>query len=128
MSRIVHFEITTNDPATSIKFYETVLGWKFEKYGGPMDYWLINTGDRAQPGIDGGLGGVADDFKGTINTAEIKNLAETLELVQANGGQVVMPKNLIPNVGWLAYIREPGGTVMGLLEPLPDNPMRQRQE
>lgn len=128
MSRIIHFEIPTNDPAASIKFYETVLGWKFEKYPGPMDYWLISTGDRNLPGIDGGLSGAADDFKTTVNTAEVDNLDETFKLIQANGGQVITAKNLIPGVGWIAYIRDPGGTVLGLLEPLPGRPVRPTQE
>lgn len=55
MSRVVHFEIPADDPERSIKFYETVFGWTIEKWDGPIEYWLIITGDEDKPGIDGGL-------------------------------------------------------------------------
>ena len=54
MPRPVHFDITANVPQRLVNFYGELFGWKFEKWGGPMEYWLIRTGD-SQPGIDGGL-------------------------------------------------------------------------
>ena len=120
MSRVVHFELPSTDVATSRKFYETVFGWKLTKYGGPMDYWLISTGAPDTPGIDGGLGGAANELKGTVNTVDVANLDETIQKVVANGGQVIMPKEEIPGVGWLAYVREPGGAVLGVIQAFPD--------
>jgi predicted enzyme related to lactoylglutathione lyase len=55
LPRIVHFELNVKDVEKTIKFYEEVFGWKFEKWSGPIDYWLIMTGDENEPGIDGGL-------------------------------------------------------------------------
>lgn len=54
MSRVVHFGIPADDPERSIKFYKTVFGWNFEKWDGPIEYWLVMTGPEDQPGIDGG--------------------------------------------------------------------------
>ena len=56
MPRPVHFDITAEDPDRAVSFYEQAFGWKFNHWGGggPMDYWLIETGET-QPGIDGGL-------------------------------------------------------------------------
>jgi len=51
MPRPVHFEIHAADPDRAVAFYETVLGWKFERWG-DLPYWLITTGEG--PGIDGG--------------------------------------------------------------------------
>ena len=51
--RIVHFELPADDPARCMTFYQTAFGWRFEKWDGPMDYWMVKTGDG--PGIDGGL-------------------------------------------------------------------------
>ena len=84
------------------------------------DYWLITTGAPGTPGIDGGLGGAANEFKGTVNTVDVVNLDEAIKKVEANGGQVVMPKDKIPGVGWLAYVREPGGALLGLIQSDPD--------
>ena len=122
MSRVVHFELPSTDFETSQKFYETVLGWKFEKYG-PMDYWLISTGDPSTMGINGGLGGAANEIKGTVNTVGVGDIDEVLKKVLANGGQIIMPRGEIPGVGLLAYVREPGGAVFGVIQPFPDGMM-----
>ncbi len=120
MGRVTHFELPTTDSAVSRKFYETVFGWQFTKWGeGGMEYWLIKTGEAGTPGIDGGLGGAANDLKGTVNTVEVDNIDEALQKAQTNGGQVIMPKDEIPGVGLLAYVREPGGAVVGIFQDLP---------
>ena len=51
--RIVHFELPADDPARCMAFYQRAFGWRFEKWDGPMDYWMVKTGEG--PGIDGGL-------------------------------------------------------------------------
>jgi predicted enzyme related to lactoylglutathione lyase len=58
-------------------------------------------------------------MKATVNTVDVDNVDEALRKVQANGGQVIMPKEEIPGVGWLAYVREPGGAVIGMMQALP---------
>ena len=45
MPRPVHFEIPAENPERAMQFYSTVFGWKFSKWEGPMDYWMITTGD-----------------------------------------------------------------------------------
>ena len=46
MNRITHFEIYTHDPQAVQPFYQDVFGWKFNKFeGGPIEYWLVTTGD-----------------------------------------------------------------------------------
>jgi predicted enzyme related to lactoylglutathione lyase len=122
MARVTHFELPSTDMTASRKFYENVFGWKFTKWGeGPMEYWLISTGDPDTPGIDGGLGGAANEMKATVNTVEVENLDASIKMVEANGGQVIMPKEEIPGMGWLAYISEPGGGVVGLFQGRPDS-------
>jgi predicted enzyme related to lactoylglutathione lyase len=119
MARVVHFEVPTMDLEASRKFYENVLGWKLTKWEGPIEYWLVSTGDPATPGIDGALGGAANEFKATVNTVDVDDLDAVIKKVEANGGQVIMPKDEIPGVGWLAYVKEPGGAVLGLMQALP---------
>ena len=115
-SRIVHFELPSTDLAASRKFYENVFGWKFTQYEGPVEYWLATTGEPGEPGIDGALGGAANELKGTVNTVGVDNLDEALAQAQANGAEVVMPKDEVPGMGWLAYVREPGGAVIGMFQ------------
>jgi hypothetical protein len=119
MSRVVHFEVPSTNLASQ-RFYENVFGWKLTKYEGPTEYWLITTGAKGTPGIDGGFGGAANEFKGTVNTVDVDDIDEAIMKVEANGGQIVMPKDKIPGVGWLAYVREPGGIAFGILQADPD--------
>ncbi len=116
MSRVVHFEIPADDPERSIKFYETVFGWTIEKWDGPIEYWLIITGDEAEPGIDGGLARREDPETGVENTIGVKNLDQTLADVKANGGTIIRPRMAVPGVGWMAYIKDTEGNTFGLME------------
>jgi predicted enzyme related to lactoylglutathione lyase len=119
MARVVHFELPTTDIQKSKAFYEKIFDWKMNPFPGQMEYLLINTGDPKVPGINGGLGGAANEFKATVTTVDVDDIDATLKLVEANGGQIIMPKDIIPGIGYLAYIREPGGAVLGVIQALP---------
>ena len=119
MNRPNHFEIYTADPELVQPFYRDVFGWKFEKFeGGPIEYWLITTGDDKDPGINGGLTRPREGQRsGTINTIAVKSLEQTIKKLEQNGGRICVPKMAIPKVGWLAYAEDPAGNVFGILEP-----------
>ena len=55
MSRVNHFEINADDPERAAKFYANVCGWKIDKWKGPIEYWLVTTGESDEPGIDGAI-------------------------------------------------------------------------
>lgn len=55
MPRVIHFEISVDDPDRAAKFYSNIFGWRIEKSRGPVDYWLISTGEKNEPGIDGAI-------------------------------------------------------------------------
>ena len=73
MSRVVHFEIYTNDPEAVRPFYENVFGWKIQRWsGGPMEYWTVMTGNEVEPGINGGLLRPREgQSPGTLNTVAV---------------------------------------------------------
>lgn len=58
MSRVIHFDLSADDPERAARFYKSVFGWKVEKWQGPSDYWLMTTGDETEPGITGGVAAV----------------------------------------------------------------------
>lgn len=55
MPRVVHFELSADNPDRAVKFYTKVFNWKIEKWAGPQDYWLITTGGEKEPGINGAI-------------------------------------------------------------------------
>ena len=76
MNRITHFEIYTDDPKAVQPFYQDVFGWKFQKFeGGPIEYWLVTTGDDKEPGINGGITRPREgQSSGTLNTIAVASL------------------------------------------------------
>lgn len=43
MSRMTHFEFSTDDPVRAKGFFEAVFGWRLERWQGPLDCWLVST-------------------------------------------------------------------------------------
>jgi len=119
MNRVNHFEIYTENPEAVRPFYETVFGWKFSKFeGGPLEYWLITTGEHKDPGINGGITRPREgQCPGTINTVAVKSLEQPIKKIEERGGKICVPKIAIPRVGWLAYAEDPDGNVFGIIEP-----------
>lgn len=114
MNRFTHFELASNDLEKTAAFYRGVFGWKIEKWEGPIEYWLVTTGDASEPGINGGLMQTDDTFKGTINTIEVDDIDAAISKVQAHGGELVLPKDVIPGVGYQAYFKDNSGIIVGL--------------
>ena len=120
MPRPVHFEISADDPERAAEFYEKALGWKIEKWEGPIDYWLIMTGEEGkegEAGIDGGLLKREPEVPpGTVNTVDVPNLDEYVERAVAAGATVVQPRTVVPGVGYMAYLMDPEQNVFGMME------------
>jgi predicted enzyme related to lactoylglutathione lyase len=119
MNRVVHFEIYTDDPEAVQPFYRDVFGWKFKKFeGGPIEYWLVTTGDDKDSGINGGLARPREGQNpGTLNTITVSSLDETVKKIERSGGRICVPKMAIPKMGWLAYAEDSAGNVFGIMEP-----------
>jgi predicted enzyme related to lactoylglutathione lyase len=120
MPRPIHFDFSADNPERAVAFYSDVFGWQFQKWegAGPMEYWLVTTGDSSEPGIDGGLSRRQDGVgTGLMNTISVPSLDEYLERVPSAGGTVAMPRMPIPGVGWWATFADPEGNHFGILEP-----------
>jgi uncharacterized protein len=117
MPRPVHFEIPAENPQRAIDFYTKIFGWKFTKWEGPFDYWLISTGKAPEIGIDGGLLPRQYPNQPYVNTVGVENLDKTLEVVLASGGTLSVPKMPVPGIGWLAYCKDTEGHVFGMMQP-----------
>ena len=121
MPRVVHFEIHAGDPARAITFYEKIFGWTFQKWEGPMEYWLVNTGPADQPGINGGLLPRRGELDGQaviayVCTIDVAEIDESIATVVANKGTVVVPKMPLPGMGWLVYCKDTEGNIFGMMQ------------
>jgi uncharacterized protein len=117
MPRPIHFEITAEDTERAARFYREALGWNLQKWDGPMEYWLITTGE-GEPGIDGGMGPRSNgDAAVTVNTVGVESVDDTVAAIERAGGTIIRPKGPIPGVGWLAYAKDTEGNEFGVMQP-----------
>ena len=114
MSRVVHFEISADDPERAVSFYSEVFGWRINKWDGPQDYWLAGTGEG--PGIDGAIMRRDAGMPPVINTIDVDSVDDAVGRVEANGGKVAMPKMAVPGVGYLAYYMDTEGNMFGMMQ------------
>ena len=118
-NNLASFAIHVDDVDRARRFYEAVFGWVFEPWG-PPGFYLIHTGDEADPGIQGlmhkrmvprtggGLNGIEATFA-------VENLDPIIAAVEANGGKITMPKAPIPTVGVLIRFEDPEGNDIGAM-------------
>jgi predicted enzyme related to lactoylglutathione lyase len=124
MPRVVHFEIHAGDPERAIKFYQNCFCWTFQKWDGPMPYWMIITGPDDQRGINGGLVPRRGEIDGQaviayVCTLDVKSIDSSIATVEANGGTVALAKMPIPGMGWLAYCKDTEGNIFGMMQADP---------
>lgn len=124
MGRVCHFEIHAEQPERAIKFYTDVFGWRFDKFQGPWDYWLITTGDEHEPGINGGLvvrrGKInGDSLIAYVCTVKSNDIDGDQKKILDAGGTMALDKMPIPGVGWLFYAKDTEGNIFGVMQDDP---------
>lgn len=119
MPRVIHFEISVDNPERAARFYSQAFGWTIKKWDGPKDYWLVTTGETIEPGINGAIvmrTGLAPCIANIISVPSADGYAAR---VGRNGGKILTPKITIPGVGYLIYCQDPDGFTFGLMQSDP---------
>ena len=122
MPRVVHFEIHAGDPERAVNFYQKLFDWTFQKWEGPMPYWLVTTGKDSEPGINGGLLQRQGEIDGQaviayVCTVGVTNVDEYIQKATKLGASIVVPKMAVPGVGWLVYCKDTEGNIFGMIQP-----------
>ena len=113
--RVIHFEVTADDVQRAVRFYRDAFGWIIEKWEGPVEYWLVSTGDGL--GIDGALM-ARTRGQAVINTIQVEGTLENaIARVSAAGGAQAGEIQHIPGVGRFTYATDTEGNVFGLIQP-----------
>jgi len=116
-----YFDLTVADLPAARRFFEQVLGWKFERFPMPYEYYRIAAGPPDEPGIDGGIGRIGDagasSGRPTVTlTVPVPDLDLVIGKIKACGGKVIDPRMPIPGIGWYATCAEPGGLLFGIIQ------------
>ena len=89
MPRPIHFDLSADNPERAMGFYKEVFGWKFEKWNGPMEYWMVTTGDEKEPGINGGLTRKGESGMPNMNTVSVTSVDEFSKRIADKGGKIL---------------------------------------
>lgn len=120
--RVVHFEIHAADPDRAERFYRRVFDWQVRRWDdAPVDYRLVTTGDDDETGINGaivkrrpGSEGVA--VNAFVCTVSVADLAAVEAAVLAAGGEQVVDRQELENVGSFAYFKDTEGNIFGAMQ------------
>jgi predicted enzyme related to lactoylglutathione lyase len=121
---IVFFEIPADDVAKMKDFYKAVFDWKvIDIPGQDMEYTIFHTvptdenGMLKEPGVNGGLYKRKDPSQVPINYIQVESIEDYLDKAVRNGGKVLMAKMTVPGMGFVAWIADPEGNPLGLIQP-----------
>jgi predicted enzyme related to lactoylglutathione lyase len=110
--RLVHFEVRAGDWERAKQFYASLLGWKFQEWGGPVDYSLVDAG--GEPG--GAIYPTDSGQRGILVYFGVDDLDAAVAQVRALGGDVTDAKHAVPGVGWYAHCRDTEGNDFSLFQ------------
>lgn len=120
MPKFIHIDIAADDPERAGRFYSDVFGWTVHKLDGPIPYWLVSTSD--DPAVIGaGIAKRREDWQTATPTIEVSSVDEYAAKIENKGGTIIVPKSLIPGVGYLLTFKDTEGNVFAVLEPVEDN-------
>ena len=123
---VAHFAIYADDLDRAMNFHREVFGWSFEAWG-PPDFYLIDTGDKADPGATHGAlekraeplgdGGLAA-YRCTIS---VDSVEETMAAIEIHGGRFRSALFEIPGVGRVVEFEDTEGNVVCAMEYVIDD-------
>ena len=130
MNKVVHFEIPFDDKERSQKFYSEVFGWGINdmpemNYTGvttvetdenmvPKELGAINGGMMARGQFEGKPSDIMPT--GPVIAMEVDSIDDHLEKVKAAGGEVIMDKVDLGEMGFYVYVKDTEGNIIGIWE------------
>jgi predicted enzyme related to lactoylglutathione lyase len=117
--RVVHFEIPFDDAERAQGFYRDVFGWNLMDVPG-MSYTLASTGPSGEQGpteagyINGGMMRRQNPDDTPIVVIDVDDIDATLAKIEELGGQTLLGRQAVGEMGWAAYFKDVEGNAMGL--------------
>jgi len=102
---IVYFEIVGPDAAHLRSFFKHVFGWEID-----------GSSTIASHSTGGLRGGIREDPPDKVLYMGVDNIDDVLAKVEANGGSVVLPRTVVPEVVTFALFKDPACNLLGVAE------------
>jgi len=115
-------ELMAHDVEKAKAFYHDSVGWTFDAMPMPDGgtYWVAKVGEKSVGGIfpmnGAQFNGVPEQW---VSILAVDDVDARVKKATAAGAKVMKPPFDIPDVGRVAYVREPGGAMVGWMTPKP---------
>lgn len=115
MDRSVHFEILANNPERMAGFYSSAFGYEFKR--DKDEYALADGSVEGGWAVSGRVRPIPDLRVTGTPTMHVRSVDAVLRRIMAAGGRLLVPKKVIPGVGYMAYGEDPEGNAFGIFQP-----------
>jgi uncharacterized protein len=116
--RVVHFEIPFDEGDRARAFYREAFGWQLQDWEG--SYTLATTGPTGETGpeepgfINGGMMRREGPGDGPIVVIDVDDSDAALAKIEELGGQTLLGRQAVGDMGWTAYFKDVEGNSIGL--------------
>jgi uncharacterized protein len=111
----VHVELNTADPEKAKAFYSKLFQWQLEDVPNPAvpdsSYTMIKVGTGTGGGI---MKQVPGGPSGWLAYVEVDDIQAATAKAKSLGGKVMKDVTEVMGMGWLSFIQDPTGAVLGL--------------
>ena len=111
----VHVELNTADPEKAKAFYSKLFQWQLEDVPNPAvpdgSYTVIKVGTGTGGGI---MKQVPGGPSGWLAYVEVDDIHAATAKAKSLGGKVMKDVTEVMGMGWLSFIQDPTGAVLGL--------------
>lgn len=117
--RVVHFEIPFGDGDRARSFYREAFGWEVTELP-DMGYTMVTTGPSGEQGptepgyVNGGMLRRESPNEGPMIVIEVDDIDEALGRIESLGGQTLVGRQEVGEMGSAAYFKDVEGNIMGL--------------
>jgi predicted enzyme related to lactoylglutathione lyase len=115
-------ELHTTDTSGAASFYGEVFGWAVNEVpspGGP--YGIVTPAGEGEDYAQGGIAGLAPGMRDSawLPYFAVADADATCATITSNGGTVLMGPDDVPEVGRIAFVRDPLGAHFSIIKPVP---------
>jgi predicted enzyme related to lactoylglutathione lyase len=114
----VHVELNTPDTENAKAFYSKLFDWKLSDVPNPAaptgTYTMVDVGQGTGGGI---MKQVAGGPSGWLAYVGVEDIQASTSKAKSLGAEVMKDVTEVPGMGWLSFIRDPTGSVLGLWQP-----------
>ena len=111
----IHVELNTPDPSKAKAFYSKLFQWQLEDMPNPAvpdgSYTLIKVGEGTGGGI---MKQIPGGPLGWLAYVQVDDIHATTQKAKSLGAEVMKDVTEVMGMGWLSFIRDPTGAVLGL--------------